>query len=119
MHGPRRRNAVLDALERFRRVEPRVSLTHIVAFLYICENEGLNVAELAQVFGTTRATASRTARALGEAADPDSLPPRLGLVCGAGDPRDQRGKLLRLTDLGRRMRDDLDLVIRQAREIVA
>lgn len=119
MHAPRRRNAVLEALERFRRLEPTVSLTHIVAFLYICENEGLNVAELAQVFGTTRATASRTARALGEAGDPDSLPPRLGLVAGGGDPHDQRGKLLRLTDSGHRMRDELDAVIRQAREIIA
>jgi DNA-binding MarR family transcriptional regulator len=113
----RRRNAVLEALERFRRVEPGVSLTHVMNFLYVCENEGLNVAELAEIFRTTRATASRTARALAEPDADDSLPPHLGLVEVRANPDDFRGKVLFLTAKGAELRDEIDGLIRQGQTI--
>ena len=43
-------------MERFRTDCEAISFTHILAFLYICENEGIMVAELATVLRMTRAT---------------------------------------------------------------
>ena len=57
----RRRNAVLQSLELFRAVHPSVSLTHVVAYFYVAENEGLSITELSDALSTTIATASRTA----------------------------------------------------------
>jgi DNA-binding MarR family transcriptional regulator len=116
---PRRRDSLLEALEALRAGEPAISLTHILAFLYICENEGLNVSELAAVCRMTIATASRTARALTAAGAPDSLKPSAGWVESRPNPTDSKGRVLFLTDEGRRLRDRLDLIIHEREPIVA
>lgn len=115
---PRRRDSLLEALELLRGAEPAVSLTHTLAFLYICENEGLNVSELAAVCRMTIATASRTARALTAPGAPDSLRPSTGWVESRPNPTDSKGRVLFLTDEGRRLRDQLDLIIRECQTIV-
>lgn len=112
---PRRRDSVLEALETLRAAEPAISLTHTLVFLYICENEGLNVSELADVSRTTIATASRTARALTSPRAPDSLKPACGWVESRPNPSDSKGRVLYLTAVGRELRARLEAVI-HARE---
>ncbi len=119
MPARRRRNSALEVIERMRRREPAVCLTHILTFLYVCENEGLNVAELASVSRTTRATASRSARALAPRAMPGSLAPHLGLVEQRSNPINAHGRLLYLTEEGRRLRDEFDILISEGRAIQA
>jgi DNA-binding MarR family transcriptional regulator len=95
-----------------------MSVSHVVAFLYIAENQGLNVTELADICRTTTATASRTARALMVEGAMDSLPPFFGLVEARPNPADSKGRILFLTAAGRRLRDELDEIIGQAAPIV-
>ena len=47
----RRRDTVLAGLEEFRRIDPGITVTGIVTFLYVCENEGISMTELASVAG--------------------------------------------------------------------
>lgn len=114
----RRRNSLLQALETFRAMDPGLVITDLVVFLYVCENEGLNVKELAQVSRLTEATASRRARALGEPDAPGAMAPSVGLVeAFQGD--DGRARLIYLTERGRQVRDQLQEVIGAADPIVA
>jgi DNA-binding MarR family transcriptional regulator len=114
----RRRNSVLEALERCRSAcDGAVSITHVLAFLYVCENEGLMVAELASVLRVTRATASRTARALASRETADSLPPYLGLVEVRSGEADQRVRALHVSAKGAELRDRIDEAIRKRRTI--
>jgi DNA-binding MarR family transcriptional regulator len=88
----RRRDAVLAALEAFRHIHPTISLTSVRAFLYVAENPGINVSELAVACDLTDAGASRVARALAGRDIERPLPPFLGLldcVTGAADPRER------------------------------
>jgi DNA-binding MarR family transcriptional regulator len=116
--GSRRRNSTLEAIERVRRAAPQANLTQVVAFLYVCENEGLNVSELAQVCRTTRATASRTAHALEVRSAPGSLAPFAGLFELRANPAAAHGQLIFLTPLGQRLRADIDTVIGRAVRIL-
>lgn len=113
----RKRNTVLAAAERFRALDPGVTLTQFAAFLYVCENEGLSVSELAVALGGTRATASRVARSLGAPEESEGAASRLGLVTAKPDRDDLRGKSLILTRAGRALRAEVDDLIRQARPI--
>ena len=59
----RPRNTVLACLHLFKALDPRVSVNEVMAFLYVCENEGLTVQDLAVVGRLTQSTASRSLRA--------------------------------------------------------
>lgn len=114
----RKRNAVLQSLELFRSVHPGVSLTQIVTFFYVAENEGLSITELAGALGATIATASRTARALYEEGRPAALPPSLGLLASHAHPAIANARPLHLTEQGVALREKLEGVIRVAAPIV-
>lgn len=114
----RHRNAVLESLELFREQSPNIWVSNMLAFLYVCENEGINVKELAQVCRFNEATASRSIRSLAEKDTPGALPPALGLIELVQNPQDGRGRLLRLTEKGRRLRDELDGIIRAGHPIL-
>ncbi len=111
----RRRNALLEALELFRGADPNTRLSTVLAFLYLCENEGFCVSELAAAADMTLATASRAARSLTAPDAPGALPPALGLaeVRPLGKVR-----ALYLTAAGRALRDRLDQTIVHATTIV-
>jgi DNA-binding MarR family transcriptional regulator len=109
----RRRDCILEALLAFRDVNPRASLTEAVAFLYVCENEGLSVQELAFIASMSQSTASRNLRSLGRPDSSWSAPPALGLIEPYLHPTDGRSHLLHLTEEGRRLRDRLDDIIRR------
>ncbi len=113
----RRRDTILEALELLREHEPAIGLTQILAFLYVCENEGLSVQELAFACGFTEATASRAIRSLAEPGAPGALPPRTGWIQTSPNPQDGRGRMIGLTAEGRRMVRLLDEVISAARPI--
>lgn len=106
----RRRDSLLEALEVFRRVHPAISIIHVLAFLYVCENEGLNVSELAGLCRTTCATASRTAHSLSEGLE-DAAGLISPLVEIRPNPRNPKGRLLFLAPAGRSLRDELDRII--------
>ena len=114
---PRRRNSCLQALEEVRALSTAATLKDVVAFLYVCENEGINLRELAQVCGFTHSTASRTARSLAPSGSAGALPPALGWIELRTDPRDDRGRTLHLTSDGRRLRDRIDQLIAEARPV--
>lgn len=102
----------MAAVERFRATHSNVSSLHVMAFLYVCENEGLNVSELAHVCTMSRPTASRIVRAL---ASPER---RQGLIECRRNPADRKGRLLFLTEKGLRLRAELDWLIRERRTII-
>jgi hypothetical protein len=110
----RRRDALLEGLELFRDLYPGITLGNMIAFLYVCENEGLTILDLSQVSGFYLATASRTIRAFSEPGAVGAMPPALGLVRLA---QTDYGKSIRLTDAGRRFRDQLEQVIAGATPI--
>src|SRR3954447_24277587 len=104
----RQRDCILDAMLVFRALNPRASVSEIVAFLYTCENEGLSVQELAFVSGMSQSAASRNLRGLGRADSPWANPPALGLVEPCLRPSDGRSHVLHLTPEGERLRQRLD-----------
>ena len=114
----RRRNTVLAAIELFREVGLELRMSSALAFLYVCENEGLNIQELAYVCRFNKATASRSIRALAPPESPGALYPALGLVELFPDPTDTRGRLVFLTARGQDVREQLDALIAEAVPIV-
>jgi DNA-binding MarR family transcriptional regulator len=112
----RHRNALLENLELFRDVYPGVTIGNMIAFLYVCENEGLTILDLAQVTGFYLATASRTIRAFLEPNAEGVLSPELGLIEITPSPR---GKTIHLTEAGRRFRSELQTIIAEARPIAS
>jgi len=115
----RRRNSFLRTLELFRDVNPAFVVTDLIVFMYICENEGLTIKELAGVARLTEATASRRARLLGTEETLGVLPEGAGLIELLSCPADGRARLLYLTEPGRVLRDQIADLISQARPIAA
>lgn len=112
--APRRRNSVLAALEQFRRINPDVSLGHVLVFLYVCENELLSVTEIAIACGFNAPTASRTTRGMFARTQPGALSPYMGLLEFAPDRIVGNAKAVRLTEGGRALRARLDSLIEDA-----
>ena len=103
------------ALELFRAEDPNARLSTVLAFLYLCENEGFCVSELAAASGMTLATASRAARSLAAPDAAGALPPALGLA----ELRTQgKVRALYLSPAGRVLRTRLDETIVQAATII-
>ncbi len=113
----KRRNAVLRVLELFRKQSEDLVLSDLIVFLYICENEGINVTELAQVSRLTEATASRRSRALAVETMPGAIPPAIGLV-EAFQGEDGRQRLIFLTPKGRELRNQIADIIEEASPLV-
>jgi len=107
----RRRDSLLDALLAFRKLNARITVNEILAFLYTCENEGLSVQELAFVAEMSQSAASRSLRSLGPADSAWAKPPALGLLQAYLHPSDGRSHLLHLTDEGQQLRGRLDEII--------
>ena len=109
----RRRNSFLQLLEYFRTLDSEIVVNDILVFLYVCENEGLNVRELADLARLTEATASRRARAL---AGPDiafAVAPSMGLI-EIYQGEDARERLLYLSDKGREVAKVVNRLIGEA-----
>jgi DNA-binding MarR family transcriptional regulator len=114
----RRRNSCLAVIETMRRSWGDVSLNEAVTFLYICENEGVNLSELIQLTGLSLSSASRASRRLLSKDAAHALPPALGLVAVAVQSTDKRSRVFFLTDAGRAARDEMNAIIAAAVPIV-
>jgi DNA-binding MarR family transcriptional regulator len=96
---------------------PEIGLTGILVMLYVAENPGINIAEVADICGLTDATASRTVRALTSPDSEGALPPSLGLLQIFPNPGDARGRVLFLSAEGKRLCRSLDDAIARASPI--
>ena len=110
----RPRDSLLEAILALKALDARISVNEIVAFLYVCENEGLSVQELAYVAGLTQSTASRSLRSLGQPGSDWAQSPALGLVEAYLNPCDGRSHVIHLSEAGRALRHRLDEMIRRA-----
>jgi DNA-binding MarR family transcriptional regulator len=110
----RRRNSLLESIETLRGLEPRINISELVVFFYVAENPGINIAELAQVAGMNMATASRSIRAMTSTDTEGALPPYCGLIDIQPNPDDARGRLLFLSEAGKKLCRELDRIIRNA-----
>lgn len=115
----RRRNTGLDIMERLRAQGDGMTFNAMLVFMYVAENEGVNVTDLARMCRMTEATASRSARALATPDSPSALPPSLGLLELRQDPYDGRGRMVYLTALGKKLSAEIDASIRNAVTIEA
>lgn len=111
----RSRNTLLAALECFRNKTPDLWVNNIVTFLYVCENEGISINELAHVSRLSLPTASRAIRSFAVNDRRGGL--GLGLVELVENPADARSKLILLTEKGRQMALELDRLISLATPI--
>lgn len=107
----RRRDTVLAAIETFRALDMGINMSNILVFLYVAENEGISVTELATISGLMKPTASRSIRALTPKGSRWALSPYLGLVelCAQGPARNS--KTIRLTRQGRELCARIDRLI--------
>lgn len=104
--------AVLEALETFRDLDALVSLNSIVAFLTLCDREGVSMKELAFLTRMSEATASRAIRTLEAPTAPTALAPGLGLVEILRSAADGRSRLVHLTARGREIKERLAADVR-------
>ena len=114
----RRRNSFLACLVMIRKQAPDVTVSELLAFLYVAENPGIRVKELAILMETTNATASRASRALLTPGDSGALPPGRGWLLMASNGREATSRHLYPTDAGRTLLERLDDLIRAARPIL-
>jgi DNA-binding MarR family transcriptional regulator len=105
------------ALERLRERGADLNISQITAFLYVCENEGLNLSELASVMSVTNQVASYTVRGLLAPDQPRAIDPASGLVQTAVSETDGRALALSLTPRGAQLRNELDEIIRDRRSL--
>jgi DNA-binding MarR family transcriptional regulator len=113
----RKRNSLLEGIVYLKRTAPSINLTAMIVFFYVAENPGINMAVLAEVCGITLSAASRTSRSLGPPDVEGSLPPFYGLVDVFDNPRDPRGRNLQLSERGRLVCEQIDLIIAAASQI--
>jgi DNA-binding MarR family transcriptional regulator len=109
--APRDRNAVLEGLELLRDRDAGLLLNSVIAFLYVAENEGIAVKDLAYLCRLNEATTSRAVRALTAPGARGALLPSLSLVVLVQNPQDARSRLIYLTDEGRVVRREIDAAI--------
>ena len=100
--------SVLEALETFRLWRPSAGLTDFLSFLYVCENEGATVKELAYLGRTSAATMSRSIKYLAESPECDVPAECLCLLRLCSHPDDGRLRTVFLTDEGRQLRREIE-----------
>jgi DNA-binding MarR family transcriptional regulator len=115
--SPRERDSLLAALELFRELNAPRSLTTLILFLYVCENEGLNVSELAEIGRIQVAGAARLTKTLAGKVPEEPVPPRSVLFELRSSPEDRRLRFVHLSEHGRALRDQLERLIARATPI--
>ncbi|MDO1558633.1 hypothetical protein Q0812_04220 [Brevundimonas sp. 2R-24] len=95
-----------------REILPGVGLPEVIGFLYVCENEGLNLTELAVVARLSGPRTTRIVKALSGVSEPWPA-----LIEAREIPDDRRSRSLHLTPAGRDLLDRLDRIIAQAAPI--
>lgn len=110
----RRRNSVLAALELFRTLELPRGFNAMLLFLYVCENEGANVSEIAQVAHMDVPGAARLIKVMAGLVPEEPIAPDKVVFELRASPRDKRVRFVHLTDHGMRVRDTVEAMIADA-----
>lgn len=105
----RRRSTPLEVIEMFRTWHPDVSIKTACAFLYVAENEGISISELAYLLKTSLSTATRIVAALAE--------PGKALLEVRPWPDDGRVRTVHLSGTGRDFMDRVNDTVVDARPI--
>ncbi len=113
----RRRNTLLAGIVLLKKQAPDITLSEMLAFLYVAENPGVRVKELAVLMETTDATASRASRSLLQADEPGAREPGRGWLLMASNGREAVSRHLYLTEAGVELVQRLDALIESARPI--
>ncbi len=100
--------SVLEAVRMFRLWGPTASLTDFMSLLYVCENEGVSVKELAYLGGTSAATMSRSIKYLAGYSECDLAAEYLCLLRLCSHPCDGRRRAVFLTEDGRQLKRDIE-----------
>lgn len=115
--GGRRRNTLLAGIVLLKKLAPDITISEILAFLYVAENPGVRIKELAALMETTEATASRASRSLLDVRDPGARAPGRGWLLMASNEREAVSRHLYLTEAGVELVQRLDALIESARPI--
>lgn len=115
----RRRNTCLAGLELIRRACPGLNVSDAIIFLYVCENEGVNLRELEQLAGLTHSTASRASRRLCAADARFAIEPFHALLEMREFESDRRAHTLHLSAKGKLLAHELDRLIGDGETIFA
>jgi DNA-binding MarR family transcriptional regulator len=107
-------STLFAALSAMRSAFPRLTLRQAIVFLYVCENEGLSLHELAFISMLSDQTTSRAVRLLSSDASESGASPLLVLK---RDPADRRLLLIHLTAHGNALRLEIDAAISRRRTI--
>lgn len=107
-------STLFTAVEAMRAACPRLTLRQAILFLYVCENEGLSLHELAFVSRVGDATTSRGVKML-SSDDPELIPAPLLSV--RPHPGDRRIVLIYLTEQGEALKGEIAAAIEQRRKI--
>lgn len=100
--------SVLEAVRMFRLWGPSASLTDFTSLLYVCENEGVCLKELAYLGGTSTATMSRSISFLAGSSEFSSTPECSCLLRLSSHPNDGRRRSVFLTEDGQQLRRDIE-----------
>jgi DNA-binding MarR family transcriptional regulator len=113
----RRRNSLLAGIVLLRKLGPDITLSEMLAFLYVAENPGVRIKELAALMETTEATASRASRSLLAEGEPGARAPGRGWLVMAANGREAVSRHLYLSEAGIDLVQRLDALIESARPI--
>jgi DNA-binding MarR family transcriptional regulator len=114
----RHKNSLLQAIETFDELRAPRPFHTMMLFLYVCENEGLTVTELAFVTRSTVSSTARLVRALAGQNTQDAPYLRAPLFDLEGSPKDRRLKFIHLSPQGQSLRSRLEAVIAAAKPIL-
>jgi DNA-binding MarR family transcriptional regulator len=109
-----RENTLFTAVGAMRAACPKLTLRQAILFLYVCENEGLSLHELAFVSRVGDATTSRGVKML-STEDPELMPAPLLRV--EPHPGDKRVILIYLTERGEALKAEIAGAIDRRRSI--
>ncbi len=97
--------ATLSSVGMLRAADKNIQLGSVIAFLHVCESEGMSIKVLAHLYGYSESSMSRYVHALAEPSKRGSAIKHDGLVAIARHPDDSRRRLVFLTTDGRRLRE--------------
>ncbi len=100
--------AILDCVGAFRAIDRDIQLGSIIAFLHVCDHEGVPIKNLAHHYGFSESSMSRYVHSL--SASRGAVKRRLGLVEIVSHPDDRRRRLVFLTAEGQNLKSKLRAV---------
>lgn len=103
-------NQVMQLLEAFRELHPKITLEMVLTFLEVAKDNGVNGRDIETLLDTNSTTAARFLRLFDR--KQSSGEPGLNLIEARIDPDEYRSKLRYLNDDGRAFMDKLDSILK-------